>query len=106
MRLGIAHSEVRNGTVFREKIKFDETANITAETTYHRSKASYQCKRHRKHRIKNTVFISRLCPYVPVPQAFFSSPPNWDPPPPYPQASVSPLLFRERGGGVPIRTRG
>jgi hypothetical protein len=44
---------------------------------------------------------------------FFSSRPNWDPPPPHPEASVSPLRFRgghtrlrESGWGVPIRTRG
>jgi hypothetical protein len=32
---------------------------------------------------------------------FFSSRPNWNPPPPHPQASVPPLLwFREWGDGV------
>ncbi len=73
---------------------------------------SYRCKRHRKRRTKNNVYMSPLS-FVPVPQSrqsarffFFSSPLNWDPPPPHPQASVSPLLFRERGWGIPIGTMG
>jgi hypothetical protein len=42
--------------------------------------------------------------------SFFSSRPNWNPPPPHPQASVSPAplvpggTHSHAGGGVPIWT--
>jgi hypothetical protein len=51
----------RKGIESRKKIKFDGTANITTKNTFNISRASYQCKRHRKRRTKNNVFISHLC---------------------------------------------
>ncbi len=37
---------------------------------------------------------------------FFSSPPNWEPPPPHPQASVFPYLGSGGGGPTRLQERG
>ncbi len=70
-----------------------------------RSKASYQCKRHRKLRTKNNVFISRLCPSctdlchrVDRVLGFFSLVLRIGPPTPSPAGECVPLLHSGRRG--------
>ncbi len=84
-----------NGKVLREKMKFGGTANITTKETFHRSKASFQCKRHRKHRTKNNVFISRLCLFYLCHRLFFLHSSELGPP--HHAGVCVPLLFRVGG---------